>query len=181
MSLSPVMDPPGTSVDVPRHDVVDMDGELKLYVELPGCKKQDVDVNISEQAGVKILKIRATRLVDRGLPGATRETESPRSREEDGEDPRKESPASRRTFEISFAVGDGIDASRARGALEDGVLTLVLPKVPPQPPAETIEIPIDPPASSSRTGAKRDGSSGTDDDGQGGASEAERNTHISLL
>ncbi|CAN0525557.1 unnamed protein product, partial [Scytosiphon promiscuus] len=31
-------------------------------------------------------------------------------------------------FELSFRVGDGVDVSGIRGTMEDGVLTLVLPR-----------------------------------------------------
>lgn len=86
------------------------------------------------------------------------------------------------TFELSFLVGDEIDVSGIRGSLEDGVLTLMLPKLAPEPPAEPIEIPIDFAAGSRSAEAAAPAAASV---GRGGVSEeisstAGADTHISL-
>lgn len=87
-------------------------------------------------------------------------------------------------FQLSFTVGDGIDVSGIHGSLEDGVLTLVLPKLAPEPPAEPIEIPIGFAAGSKSRGLEGGGRSAASIGRTGVAGEAssaaEADTHISL-
>ncbi|CAM9731070.1 unnamed protein product, partial [Sphacelaria rigidula] len=103
----------------PPHELVETATSVTLYVDLPGCKKQDVDAQILEDTGAKTLKITAT------------EDPSPSSKE-DG----SASPGHEETFELTFRIGEGIDAAGVRGTMEDGVLKLVIPKVAPEPPAK---------------------------------------------
>ncbi|CAM9933963.1 unnamed protein product, partial [Laminaria digitata] len=85
-------------------------------VDLPGCKKQDVDAQISQDSGTKTLTITATRKRLDVTPAPP----TPSITEE--------------KFELSFRIGDAVDVSGIRGTIEDGVLTLVLPRVAPEPP-----------------------------------------------
>lgn len=180
-----------------------------LTADLPGCKKEDVDAQVSEDGGIKTLTITALR---KKTTLAKKESIDPPSPDTSGSDERvaksaeaaapaeavdetetltassstsaaSSSPSyTEESFKLSFRVGDGIDVSGIRGSLEDGVLTLVLPKLAPEPPAEPIEIPIDFAAGSrSVEGAARTAAS----IGRGGVSEdsgstAEADTHISL-
>ncbi|CAM9523222.1 unnamed protein product [Pylaiella littoralis] len=150
----------------PPHEILDTDDAAILTADLPGCKRQDVDAQISEDRGTKMLTITAVRkkplLANNGNPepspqsaAAAAAAEAPKPAE--GEAPPASSPAlsKEERFELSFRVGKGIDVSGIRGSLEDGVLTLVLPKVAPEPPADPIEIPIDFAAGSSNGNHKR--------------------------
>lgn len=183
----PVFDPPDTWAHVPKHKVVETDAEVILYVDLPGCKKQHVDATISDDGGAKTLRVTAQRtrhgLPDR-TPDATRRSAADGAATSDEGASSSPSPeeGSAQSFEISFALGEGIDASRVRGTLEDGVLTLVLPRLPPEPPAQPIDVPIEPP-SGAQPKSEPIPVSPDDDSGAGGGktAEATKNTHISLL
>lgn len=171
---------------VPKHEIVESATALTVYVDLPGCKKRDVDAKISQDAGTgtKTLKISAVR-IKRGQQSTENSNadtthnhdnknhkSSIDSASEMGTDTTTQSApplAVSQNFELQFTIGDGIDASGVRGTLEDGVLTLVLPKVEPEPPAQPIDVPIDP-SSDETTGGTEEPSS---DDAAG-------NTHISL-
>ena len=164
-------------------------------VDLPGCKKQDVDAQISQDSGTKTLTITATRKrpVQPTSPSGADETETAPSGAPDAAGAAEELTASPPTpshteekFELSFRIGDGIDVSGIRGTIEDGVLTLVLPRVAPEPPAQPIDIPIDPPAGNG-AGQRAEGESGGPIGDKGGAGkrkavapEATPDTHISL-
>lgn len=156
---------------------------VTLYVDLPGCKKQDVDAQILEDTGAKTLKITAVRKKpyhggsdksgtatrSEEQSGAGSETEDPSpSSKEDG----SASPGHEETFELTFRIGEGIDAAGVRGTMEDGVLKLVIPKVAPEPPAKPIEVPIDPPSATDFDGDRETGARASAD--------ASDNTHISL-
>lgn len=179
---------------MPAHELIESSTSVTLYVDLPGCKKQAIDAQISEESGTKTLKIAALRKKPRGdaSPGTSSSTSSPeasgkqsggQSSEQSSEQSQaEETPSSassddrEETFELVFRIGQGIDVSGIRGSMEDGVLKLVMPKVAPEPPAEPIDIPIDPPFPPSREQARK---GNTDEDGAGSAGDA-RNTHISL-
>lgn len=164
-------------------------------VDLPGCKKQDVDAQISQDSGTKTLKITATRkrLVQPPSPSRADETETTPSdaagADGAGEELTESPPTPSMTeekFELSFRVGDGVDVSGIRGTMEDGVLTLVLPRVAPEPPAQPIDIPIDPPAGKGAGEGASGESGGSTGDKRGSgkrkavAPEATPDTHISL-
>lgn len=194
----------GTSARTPPHDIIEMPDYVAVSVDLPGCMKQDVDAQISEESGTQTLKITATRKKVRHPHGPGVTTAQPGSQQArdaaNGRQPPSDgspdastessavSPPSSYTeekFELSFRIGDGIDVSGVRATLEDGVLTMVLPRVAPQPPAQPIEIPIDPPSaagSKGRGGAERRGDSPKGGEvGSGGTdNQASGNTHISL-
>ncbi|CAM9329217.1 unnamed protein product, partial [Ascophyllum nodosum] len=107
----------GTLTRTPRHEVFETAESVTLNIDLPGCKKQDVDAQISEDDGAKTLRITAVR-------------RRPHNKETvgvDGSDGGSRNEGSEK-FELSFLLGEGIDVSRVRGNMEDGVLTLVLPK-----------------------------------------------------
>lgn len=141
----------------PPHEIVETDDAAILTADLPGCKRQDVDAQISEDGGTKTLTITAVRKMPLLAANGNAEPAPPSevaaaaaaaaetSEPTEGDAPPSSSPPSSKEerFELSFRVGDGVDVSGIRGSLEDGVLTLVLPKLAPEPPAEPIEIPID--------------------------------------
>ena len=164
-------------------------------VDLPGCKKQDVDAQISQDAGTKTLTITATRKrpVQPPPPSGADETETVPSDAAGAAGAAADLTESRPTpsmteekFELSFRIGDGVDVSGIRGTIEDGVLTLVLPRVVPEPPAQPIDIPIDPPAGKGAGQGGSGESSGPIGDKRGSGKrkavvpEATPDTHISL-
>eukprot|EP00903_Cladosiphon_okamuranus_P017903 g16474.t1 len=213
---------PTPAARAPAHEVVETEDAAILTADLPGCKKEDVDAQISEDGGTKTLTIRAVRKKavppskSKSSPGTDSDTDvdpdtseldkrpaSPYSEtsttaaaaggtpvEAKETAPASSSPSSspaspsymEENFHLSFTVGDGIEVSGIRGNLEDGVLTLVLPKLAPEPPAEPIEIPIA--AESRGRGLEGEGRAAASI-GRGGEAEepnsgAEADTHISL-
>lgn len=100
---------PGVEAHMPKVDVIDKDGEVRIKAELPGVKKEDLDVSLSDNS----VTIRAT-------------TRSETEEEREGEYFRREirSGEFRRTLPLpNEVIGD-----KASANFEDGVLTLVLPK-----------------------------------------------------
>ncbi|CAB1110008.1 unnamed protein product [Ectocarpus sp. CCAP 1310/34] len=155
-----------TDARSPPYEVLETPDAATLIVDLPGCKKEDVDAQVSEDSGTKTLTITAVRKKPRHADGNARSPSSPpdtsgstdgnsaasttgvadaAAPHEAGKDKPESSLSSfsEESFKLSFQIGDDIDVSVIRGGLEDGVLTLVLPKLTPEPPAEPIDIPID--------------------------------------
>ncbi|CAM9730561.1 unnamed protein product, partial [Scytosiphon promiscuus] len=196
----------------PPHEVVETAEAATVTVDLPGCKKEDVDAQLSEDAGKKTLTITAVRkkralangnsnsgentgTLSAGAsetPDGTTATSSGNAEEAVAEPGGAARPATESAspsfteekFEVSFLVGDQVDVSAIRGSLEDGVLTLVLPKLAPEPPAEPIDIPIDFNAGKSegRVGGRGQDAAlpGRKEASGEGTSGAEAGTHISL-
>lgn len=178
----------GGSARTPAHEVLDLPDSVTLMVDLPGCKKQDVDAQISQDSGTKTLTITATRkrLLQPPVAGAEENAPTDAADVASGaaESLTEAPPTPSMTeekYELSFRIGDGVDVAGIRGTIEDGVLTLVLPRVAPEPPAQPIEIPINPPSgkgvsdeSSGPSGGKAKGGSVKSD------AEATPDTHISL-
>lgn len=91
----------------PRHHLCEADGAWEVAVVLPGVTRQDIDVRFEDET----LEISATRRVD--VPEGWRPL-------------RREIPACRFVLELTVRVPVDRDAVSAR--LENGVLTLRLPK-----------------------------------------------------
>lgn len=175
----------GTSIRTPRHEVLDGTESVTLNVELPGCKKQDVDAHILGDDGEKTLRITAVRKRPRNTESSSGSDDSGnRDEGPPGRTATESSPWTEEIFELSFRLGENIDVSGVRGKMEDGILTLILPRVPPEPPAEPIDIPIEFPEEGNG-GADKDaprGSKGVEEPagGLGGHQDRSFNTHISL-
>ncbi len=93
----------------PLADVKETDDEVVVAVDLPGMDKGDVEISVAED----LLEIKAERKVEK---------------EEKGEEfYRKERSFSR--YERSLKLPAGVKAEEARASLQDGVLTVRLPKV----------------------------------------------------
>lgn len=96
---------PGVSYS-PAVDIFETEDALTLLADLPGVKKEDLDIDLDDR------RLTITGLVD-------------------GEEPRFRSLYSEYGvggFTRSFELGDTIDRKGISAALKDGVLTLVLPK-----------------------------------------------------
>jgi len=92
----------------PRVDVVDRDQEIVVKAELPGVKKEDLDVTVGDNN----ITIRAR--------------SSYESKEEKGEYYRCE--ISRGEFARTIGLPSAVDASKAKAKFTDGILELTLPK-----------------------------------------------------
>ncbi len=93
---------------VPRVDVVDKDDEVEVTAELPGVKKEELDVSVSDST----LTIR----------GSTSHEE----KEEKDAYYRRE--IRQGEFSRTIALPAGIDGDQAKAAFENGVLKITLPK-----------------------------------------------------
>ncbi len=91
----------------PRFSLNETDDAYTLTGDLPGVRAEDLNVTIED--GVLIVR-------------GHRNVEPPEGYEV------RRSERSRLAFERSYALGDRIDADGAEAKLDDGVLTLTLPK-----------------------------------------------------
>jgi len=98
---------------MPRVDMVDKEGEIVIRAELPGVKKGDIEVTLSENT----VKIEAHMAVE--------ETE------EKGEYYRRE--MSQGNFQRTLALPESVDEANAKASFTDGVLELKLPKMEKTP------------------------------------------------
>lgn len=93
----------------PKVDVIDRDKEVVIKAELPGVKKEDLDISVSNDS----VTIRAS----------TKHEE----KEEEGEYYRRE--MSRGEFVRTLTLPAEVDGSKAKAEFKDGVLELTAPKV----------------------------------------------------
>jgi HSP20 family protein len=94
-------------VGFPRVDVIDHDNEIEVQAELPGVKKEDLEVSIHNQT----ITIRAT----------TKE-----EKKEEGKYFRRE--IRRGEFQRTLSLPDNVDSDNAKAAFADGILKITLPK-----------------------------------------------------
>ena len=94
---------------VPAVDVTENDHEYLVKAELPGVKKEDLDVTIHD-----------------GMLTINAETNYENKEKENGRIIRQERHYGK--FVRSMRLGDGIDVSKVNANYKDGVLTLKLPK-----------------------------------------------------
>lgn len=94
---------------VPKVDIVERDKEIEVQAELPGIKKEDLDVSINDQ----IMTIRAT----------TQEEKS----EGEGRYLRRE--MTRGEYQRTFSLPDYIDEDNAKATFKDGILCVTIPKM----------------------------------------------------
>ncbi len=92
---------------LPKVNVIDRDQEILIEAELPGMKKQDIEVSLAQ---------------DSVTIKASREEET----EEHGEYHRKE--ISREFSARTVGLPCSVDASGAKAVFEDGLLSIALPK-----------------------------------------------------
>jgi HSP20 family protein len=91
---------------VPSVDIIESPDAITLYADLPGTRKEDVDIDVRE--GVLTL----TAAVD---PAEKNHDSVYREYEIGG-------------YNRSFTLGERIDPDKINAKMQDGVLTLVLPK-----------------------------------------------------
>ncbi len=103
-----------SAVRVPRTNIHETDSAFVFTMEMPGLGRQDVAVNIEGET-----------LVVKG--GKSEQSTGPSA--EKGEEKgllRREYRATR--FERTFHVGNAFDRDQVRAKMEDGILTVTLPK-----------------------------------------------------
>jgi HSP20 family protein len=92
---------------LPRTNVQETDSAYVLTLEMPGLRKEDIDVNFEDDTLI-VKGERSEETEDKGV--VRREFRSTR-------------------FERSFAV-KGTDRDQIKAKMEDGILTITLPKTP---------------------------------------------------
>jgi len=93
----------------PRVDLIDREDELVLRAEIPGAKKEDLQISITENAV--------------SIAGRTQREE----KEEKGDYYRRE--IARGEFSRTISLPVSVDTEKAAAHFEDGVLELTMPKV----------------------------------------------------
>jgi HSP20 family protein len=94
---------------VPKVDIVERDKEIEVQAELPGIKKEDLDVSINNQ----IMTIRAI----------TQEEKS----EGEGRYLRRE--MTRGEYQRTLSLPDYVDEDNAKATFKDGILCVTIPKM----------------------------------------------------
>lgn len=93
------------SVNRPLHDVIENDNEFILDLQLPGIKKEDINITVNKNK----LIIEAERNENKDLKYNRKETFYGK-------------------FEKSFTLPDIADIEKITSSLNDGILTVILPK-----------------------------------------------------
>lgn len=107
-----------------RTDVVETEGEYLLSVDLPGFKKDQVSVEIED--GYLVISAQAETSNDGEIKGEPKYLRRERSS---------------KSLKRSFYVGDDVNEESIEAKMEDGVLSITLPKkTPVVPPKKTINI-----------------------------------------
>lgn len=95
---------------IPKMDVVDQETTLLVRAELPGVKKEDIDVSLSDN-----------------LLTVSTQSRQETSKEEKGKYQRRE--IHQGSFSRSISLPVNVDATKATAKFRDGVLELSFPKV----------------------------------------------------
>ncbi len=101
---------------VPDVDIVETDEAITMWVDMPGVKRENVDIDIQENI-----------LTLTGTVGAPPDARPVYSEYEVG------------GFQRRFTLGEKIDQEKIAAKLDNGVMTLTLPKAAPHKPRK-IEI-----------------------------------------
>ncbi len=104
----------------PAIDILETDKEYEVQVELPGVRKEDIDVRLSN----RVLTIKG-------------EKKCEKHKEERG---RRMIERSYGSFERSFSLPEDIDETKINASYEDGILRLTIPKGPEIESRKKIEI-----------------------------------------
>lgn len=92
----------------PKVDVVEQDNQVVVRAEVPGVKKEDLDVSITDNSVT--------------IRGTTQEEKT----EEEGDYYHRE--ISRGSFSRTVTLPGGVDGDKAKASFKDGMLELTLPK-----------------------------------------------------
>jgi HSP20 family protein len=94
---------------VPKVDILDHDNDIEVQAALPGVKKEDLDVSITNQT----ITIRSS-------------TKEEKKEEEKGKYFRRE--ISRGEFQRTVSLPDNVDGEKANASFKDGILKVTIPK-----------------------------------------------------
>jgi HSP20 family protein len=103
----------------PAIDIGENDAEYVVTAELPGCKKEDVTVELEEN----VLTLRGEK----------------RSEREEKKEQRRYVERTYGSFSRSFTLPPNADAERIDAGFKDGILTIRIPKTPEAKP-RTVDI-----------------------------------------
>lgn len=124
--------PAAASTALPKVDIRENEKEYVLEAELPGYGEKDIDVNVEKH----VLLISSV---------SDNETENAKEKSDEKDDTVKESYLirERRTtsFQRSFVLPEGVSEDKIKGEFKNGILTLVIPKLPVKQPKK-IEVKI---------------------------------------
>ena len=114
-----------TTSDVMKTDIVEKDGNYEMSMELPGVKKEDIQMELKDG----YLKVSATH-------GSNTE-----DKDEKGRVVRKERVSG--SYSRSFYVGEGVKQEDLKAAFNNGILTVAVPKEVQKPVEEKQYITIE--------------------------------------
>ncbi len=112
--------PTGLERGFPKVDIIDHDNEVEVHAALPGVKKEDLDVSITNQT----ITIRTS-------------TKEEKKEEEKGKYFRRE--ITRGEFQRTLSLPDNVDGDNAKASFKDGILKVIIPKTE-KSKRKTIEI-----------------------------------------
>jgi len=98
-----------SETNFPKVDILDHDNEIEVRAALPGVKKEDLDVTITNQA----ITIRSS-------------TKEEKKEEEKGKYFRREISCGE--FQRTMSLPENVDGDQAKASFKDGILTVTVPK-----------------------------------------------------
>lgn len=98
-----------SGMEMPKVDIIENDNEVKIHAALPGVKKEDLDVTLTNQMVT--------------IKSSTKKEE----KKEEGEYYRRE--ISRGEFQRTLTLPAQVDSDHAKASFKDGILEIVLPKL----------------------------------------------------
>jgi HSP20 family protein len=91
----------------PVVDIIETEGDLIVRAEIPGMKREDIDIEITSES----LTIKGERKFDEQNKEGYLRVERPYG-----------------PFQRSFSIGVPVDAEKVKAAYQDGILEVVIPK-----------------------------------------------------
>ncbi|MDO9048614.1 MAG: Hsp20/alpha crystallin family protein [Methylobacter sp.] len=98
-----------SETNFPKVDILDHDNDIEVQAALPGVKKEDLDVSVTNQA----ITIRTS-------------TKEEKKEEEKGKYFRRE--IMRGECQRTVSLPDNVDGEQAKASFKDGILTVTIPK-----------------------------------------------------
>lgn len=95
--------------DFPRVDILDHDNDVEVQAALPGVKKEDLEVSVTDQA----ITIRTS-------------TKEEKKEEEKGKYFRRE--IAQGQFQRTVSLPENVDGEKANASFKDGILKVTIPK-----------------------------------------------------
>ncbi|MGZ4892128.1 MAG: Hsp20/alpha crystallin family protein [Halobacteriota archaeon] len=112
-----------SSAEEPATDVAETDGEFKVTIELPGVAKENIEISATDDS----VELTALKTEVRAQPQAKYV-----SKERGCE-----------SFKRVIALSEEIIPDEAKATFENGILTLILKKKPPEPARERVKVKIE--------------------------------------